>query len=325
MENSVASWFEKYLQRSDLRPASVRFKKKAHDYFIEWFGNIPITEVKRTMAEDYRKMLAKGRKKKTANGYFSNYRPFWKWLFENGRIESNPFHGIRLFRITESRRTTFTAFELSQMVQLCHKLALRLWRVRICLGLLGMRRSEVLNLTVREINQSGQNPHILLQPKKKTEYTWEWGIKDHAIRMVALPEIMRFSGTIVELHKDLVRLQEDLGDQPYVCLERRYYIKIMGWQRNNLLHKHEGFELDPTGNFQRFFRKLQQNAGISDTKRFHELRAAFATKMIAKQGLECAADALGHSSVEITRKYDRRSEAALVADIGRMAVSFYET
>ncbi len=321
MENrSVASWFEKYLARSDLRPASVRFKRKAHDYFVEWFGNIPITKVRRSMAEDYRTMLSKeGRKKKTANGYFSNYRPFWKWLYENGHIETNPFNGIRLFRITESRRKTFTAYELSSMVQV----ASRLWRVRICLGLLGMRRGEVLNLTVREINKSGQNPHILIQPKKKTETTWEWGIKDHAIRMIALPEQMRFADYVVKLHRDLVRLQEDLKDNPYVCLENKYYRKLIDWQRNNEL-RYEHIQ-DPTGNYQRSFRNLQKKAGIMTTRRFHELRAAFATKMIINQGIECATNALGHSSVEITRKYDRRSETALVAEIGRLAVSFYQT
>jgi len=187
-----------------------------------------------------------------------------------------------------------------------------------------MRRGEVLNLTVREINQSGRDSHILLQPKKETDTTWKWEIKDHCIRMIALPEIMRFNGCLVELHKDLVRLQEDLKpDQPYVCLEERYFRKLINWQREGVLT--DTHIVDPTGNFQRFFRNLQHKAGIRQTRRFHELRAAFATKMIAKQGLECAADALGHSSVEITRRYDRRSESELVADISRMAVSFYET
>ena len=319
MSGTVASMFEVYLARSDLRPASIRFKRKANDYFIEWFGDIPVNQVKRSMAEDYKTMLAKGRKKRTANGYLANYRPFFRWLFMGGYIPNDPFGGIRLYRITESRRRTFTALELSRLVQT----ASRLWRVRICLGLLGMRRGEVLNLTVREINQSGRDSHILIQPKKRTENTWPWGIKDHAVRMIALPETMRFAGYEVYLHRDLVRLQEDLEQQPYVCLEKRYYDKLMRWQDEGTLT--DVNIADPTGNFQRFFRRLQYNAGIRELRRYHELRAAFATKMIAKQGLERAADALGHSSVEITRRYDRRTESQLVADIGRMAVSFYET
>jgi integrase len=319
MDSTVASLFEVYLARSDLRPASVRFKRKAHNYFLRWFGDMPVTEIRRSVIEDYKNLLSKGRKKRSANGYFANYRPFFNWLFANGKILSNPFEGIRLYRITESRRQTFSAYELSRLIQT----ASRLWRVRICMGLLGMRRGEVLNLTVREINQSGRDSHILLQPKKKTATTWPWGIKDHAVRMIALPEYMRFAGYDVYLHRDLVRLQEDLEVQPYVCLEKKYYDKLIGWQDEGILTDKE--ISDPTGNFQRFFRQLQQRAGIRELKRFHELRAAFATKMIAKQGLERAADALGHSSVEITRRYDRRTETELVADIGRMAEFFYQT
>jgi integrase len=142
--------------------------------------------------------------------------------------------------------------------------------------------------------------------------------------MIALPERMCFEGTTVALHTDIVRLQEDIPDtQPYLLLEPDYYRKIIGWQKEGTLRDEQTY--DPTGNFQRAFRKVQRDAGVSPPKRFHELRAAFATKMIENGGLEQAAKALGHSSVEITRKYDRRSQEALVAEIGRLAISFYES
>jgi len=327
--NSLASCFELYLRRSDLRPASVRFKQRAMKRFLDWFGkdgDMPVGRVTLAMAEDYKVMLAKdGRKKTTANGYLANFKPFWKWLWQHRLIEDDPFNGIRLFRTTELERQTFTARELSWIV----RLASRLWRVRICLGLLGMRRGEVMHLTVREINLSGPQAHILLQPKVKTETTWPWGLKSHACRMVALPEVMRFEDMIVHLHMDIVRLQEDLRDgQPYILLEERYWKKLIEWQKYGKL-KGKPFSdehtEDPTGNFQRFFRQLQEQAGVTPTKRFHELRAAFCTKMIPKCGLEQAARAAGHSSVEITRKYDRRTQESLVRQIGRLAVNFYET
>lgn len=320
MDQTVASMFEAYLKTADLRPASVRFKRLAHKYFQELFKDMPVTEVTRLMAEDYRFFLAKGRSKRSANGYLANYKPFWKWLFRHGAIPQNPFEDIRPFRITESKHLTFTAAELSRLV----KAASRLWRVRICLGLLGMRRGEMLNLTVRELNQSGPYSHILLSPKSKSPTTWEWGIKDHAQRMVALPERMCFSDVVVELHRDLVRLQEDVDpQQPYLMLEPKYYRKLMDRQRQNRLK--DQHTADPTGNFQRSFRLLQRDALVRPFRRFHELRAAFATAMIKAQGIDRAADALGHSSIETTRKYDRRDKEQMVAEIGRLAVSFYET
>jgi len=210
--------------------------------------------------------------------------------------------------------------ELGRML----KIASRLWRVRICLGLLGCRRGEVLNLAVCDLNWSASDSYILLSPKKATEYTWPWELKDHQIRMVALPEHMNFCGISVELHRDLLRLIDDLREgQPYICIEEKYYKKLIVWQQDEILT--DIHSSDPTGNFQRSFRRLQERAGISPTKRFHELRASFTTRMIPKIGIERTADALGHSSVEITRQYDRRTQKSLVAEIGRVAENCYQT
>lgn len=75
----VSSHFELYLQRSDLRPASVRFKRQALRYLIGWFGDIEPQHFTIAIAEDYRIMLLKGRKKVSVNGYLSNIKPFFSW------------------------------------------------------------------------------------------------------------------------------------------------------------------------------------------------------------------------------------------------------
>ncbi|MHC4356510.1 MAG: tyrosine-type recombinase/integrase [Planctomycetota bacterium] len=320
MDQSVASAYELYLARSDLRPASVRIKQRALGYFVEWFGDLPVGRVNAAVAEDYRTMLAKGRSKVSANGYLANFKPFWVWLWRHNRIETNPFDAVRLYRITEARRETFTSSELTRLL----KSANRLWRVRICLGLMGCRRGETLNLTVRDVHLDGDEPHIVLSPKPRTSHTWPWEIKDHAVRYVGLPEIMRFDGAVVELHRDIVALLEELpAKQPYVCLESRYYLRLIALQEANALPDER--IADPTGNFQRMFRRLQRQAMVEPTKRYHELRAAFATAMIEQHGLSRAADALGHSSTQITRKYDRKSPMSLVADVNRIAKNCYQS
>ena len=191
----------------------------------------------------------------------------------------------------------------------------------MCFGLLGMRRGEVLNVTDCDIKLSNP-PHILLQPKKATKDTWPFDLKDHATRYVALPEKMYFDDVVVSLHKDVQELMRQ--PWPYITVEERYYKKLIQWQRDN----RPGFEedcLDPTGNFQRMFRALQKQAGVTPTKRFHELRAAFATKMIDGYGLDQAAKALGHSNVQTTRMYNRKSEMSLVQDMGKIAEKCYQT
>ena len=316
---SLAGMFELYLERSDLRPASVRFKRRAFRYFMQWFGDMPPETVTIAIAEDYRTRLAKGRSKRAANGYLANLKPFFKWLARHGQITQNPFSLIAPYRIAESKRATFKAAELSRLLQA----ASRLWRVRICLGLLGLRRGEVLNIVVADIDLSPAFPHITISQKKATATTWPWHTKNRAIRMVALPRTMRVPGYVAELEGDVIRLIEDLGEQPYLCIEPKYYRKLMNWQAEGKLTDED--IADPTGNFQRQFRNLQTRAAVRPTKRFHELRAAFATKMIAAHGIEQAADALGHSSIETTRVYDRRTQESLVAEIGLLASKCYET
>lgn len=314
----ISELFELYLSRQDLRPSSVRFKRRALKYFLEYFGDMLAGGVTGAIAEDYRTMLAVGRSKAAANGYLSNFKPFWEWLYRHNYISENPFYGLRLFRITRIKRITFTAHELSRML----KIANQIWRVRMCFGLLGMRRGEVLNVCDCDIKLSSDHPHIVLCPKKATKDTWPFDLKDFAIRYVALPEKMYFDDIVVRLHDDIIELMRQ--PWPYLCVEEKYYKKLIQWQRDNK----PGFEedcLDPTGNFQRMFRALQKRAGVSPTKRFHELRAAFATKMIDGYGLDRAAAALGHSNVQTTRMYNRKTEMSLVADMGKIAEKCYQT
>lgn len=317
MKIEISKLFELYLSRQDLRPSSIRFKRRALKYFIDEYGDIPPAEVTGTIAEDFRTILAVGRSKRSANGYLANFKPFWEWLYRHKRIPENPFYGLRLFRITKIERVTFTANELSKMLRIANQI----WRVRVCFGLLGMRRSEVLNLCGCDIKLSNP-PHIVLCPKKASSDTWPFDLKDHAIRFVALPEKMYFDDIVVSLHKDVIELMRQ--PWPYVCLEEKYHTKLMEWQRDNK----PGFEedcLDPTGNYQRVFRALQKRAGVSPLKRFHELRAAFATKMIEGYGLDAAAKALGHSSVDTTTRYNRKPKMSLVSDMTKLAENCYQT
>jgi len=311
MQQSIASLFELYLARSDLRPASVRFKRQALRYFVEWFEDLPAGRVTPAIAEDYRTLLATaGRSKRTANGYLANFKPFWSWLRRHGRIEANPFEGLDPFKLTEQPKETFAAPELSRLLTASDDL----WRIRICLGLLGCRRGEMLAIVVSDVHLDDPNPHILLTPKKPGAATYGWELKNHAVRYVALPQVMQFDGLCIELHGLIrQRIAELPADQPYVCLEAKYAGRCRG----------QPDVADPTGNFQRMFRAVQRRAQIEPQRRYHELRAAFATAMIDHQGLSRAADALGHASTQTTRKYDRKSKMSLVAEIGLMARKCY--
>jgi len=323
MQQSVTSLFELYLARSDLRPASVRFKRQALRYFVEWFGDDPVGAITPAIAEDYRALLVaakaapgkqggRGLSKSAANGYLANFKPFWLWCQKHGRVQVNPFQEVPLFKLTKQPRETFTAQELGRIIRVADDL----WKMRVCLGLLGDRRGEMLATVVSDVHLDDPKPHILLSEKKATATTYAWGIKDHAIRYVALPAVMEFDGVAVELHRLIrERIASLPPNQPYVFLEDEYARKCAG--KEDIA--------DPTGNFQRTFRAVQKRAQVGKPKRFHELRAAFATAVIQHSGISVAADALGHSSIQTTRGYNRATPMSLVADLSLMAQKCYKS
>ena len=311
MQQSIASCFPLYLARADLRPSSVRFKEQALKYFLKWFGDLPLDQVTSAIAEDYRTLLAtEGRSKSCANGYLANFKPYFVWLQRHGRIAVNPFAGVRLYKLAERQKETFTRTELVRLLIVSDDL----WRIRICLGLLGCRRGEMLALVVSDVHLDPPKPHVLLSEKKASPHSYAWVVKNHAIRYVALPEVMRFDGLTVELHRLIRERVASLpSDQPYVCLDDKYARKCFG----------RSVVYDPTANFQRMFRCLQRRAQIPNLRRYHELRAAFATAMIDAHGIARAAKALGHARIETTRAYDRKSELSLITDINKMAETCY--
>jgi hypothetical protein len=199
------------------------------NYFLEWFGDMPVGRVTPAIAEDYRSLLAKGRSRRSANTYLGNFKPFFTWLFRHGRINGNPFDGIGLYRVTILPKETFSPDELSRLMQVSN----RLERTQNCLGLLGMRRGEMLNLRRENIKLTAPKAHILLCPNKPDDKGWEWKIKDHAVRYVALPESMAFPDCVVNLHADLKVLIRQ--SWPYVCLDAESYKAIVRIWRDKML------------------------------------------------------------------------------------------
>jgi len=45
MNQPVSAMFALYLERSDFRPATIAFKTRATQYFVEWFGDPPVGQV----------------------------------------------------------------------------------------------------------------------------------------------------------------------------------------------------------------------------------------------------------------------------------------
>lgn len=319
MQQDISSLYELYLSRSDLRPLSMEFKRRALELFVAEFGNIPIGQVTAAIAEDFRTVLAKGRSRVTVNGYLSNFKPFFRWCQRRGRIAEDPFLNVKPYKVSERTLNKFDGHELARLVKICDT-PLRL--ARLGLGLVGCRRGEMFNVRKEDIHLEDAQPHILLSAKVDGEDGWEWVTKTHRLRFIALPEGIDCGGEMLRFH-DAIRECLKVA-QPYPFIEAKYYRRMMRLKAEQKLDPHD--IADPTGNFQRSFIGLQKLAGIRPPKRYHDLRRTFGTAAVAQHGLAKATLALGNATAEVTRRhYDVQSPIALVAEISRMVQKCFKT
>jgi integrase len=310
MQQPISSAFELYLERSDLRPNSIRAKHQALTYFVEFFGDMSVGRVTPALAEDYRAMLAKRMLETSANTYLDNFQPFWRWLFRHGRIQVNPFEGLARFKTDRKPPEYFEAIDLERMAKGFDVL----WRVRLALGMLGCRRGEMLNLHLKEIHMDSRDPHIQIEGKKAGPTSWAWKTKTRLVRYVALPETIPVGEAVLYVHRDIVELSEELpASQPYLCLEPHYFRLMLKRVKNETasLNNYN----DVTGNFNRLFIQRQVWSGVDHPKRYHELRAAFLTWACGEYGIKRAADAAGIASLHTAARYDRTPIMSIVSEI----------
>ena len=295
-EQSVKSLFEIYLARSDLAESSVAIKRRALKQFTEAFGNLSVESVNYAIAEDYRTVLAKGRSKQSANIYLQNFKPFFGWMLKRGYIERDPFAGLSLFAIGEQQRPIYSPEEIGRIIAVG---GLR-WKVAVLLALCSMRRAEILNLVVRDIDFD--QGHILVSPKKETAETWRWDIKNHNQALVPMPE---YIGGI-NLYSLLFELIDLLpSNQPYVILKPKHYRKRIQQKDSGKLN----YELRncPWQGFDRDYKVLLRRARVPH-KKFQDLRATFATGMAQHLSLVETQKLMRHSSPNTTAKYYIRLE-----------------
>lgn len=309
MEQSVSSRLKEYKERSDLRESSIEILDRGVRWFIGLFGDIDPNEIQYAHIDDYKKWLAKGRKKKSSNTYLSIIKPFFKWMDKRRYIERDPFDGVKLYTVVERKFEIYTTDEIERML----KVADHLWTTIICLALSGMREAEILNLTLSDVDF--EKNLILITPKKDTLDTWRWDIKDHNQAYVGIDQ---------SVTKLLVERSERLTRMPYLNLKEKY------WERNLRL-RDEGrlthrLRNCPWGNFTRDFKALLKRAQVKE-KRFHDLRGTFATERY-KDGytLKELQYLLRHSSIQTTANYIQNiEEQKLVAKSGQTFKKYYAT
>ncbi len=154
----------------------------------------------------------------TTNSYLRMVSPVFSFAAELGLIEENPIARLKPLRESRKRIEVYSQEEIESLLSACDRLqglwARRIWQTRILLAVgAGLRRGEVLNLTVRDIDfESGC---IWVSAKRDTAETWSWDLKGYADRKTPLPKALaeRLTAIIAELPPR----------QPYVAISPKRY------------------------------------------------------------------------------------------------------
>jgi integrase len=282
-----------YIKRSHLQESSVEILQRSIRWFEELVGQIPPGRIDYGHIDDFRSWLKKGRAGTTANTYMGMAKGFFIWLYERRYIEKNPFVGIRRYPAAERQ---FEQYEIDEIRRIL-KIADIRWKAIVSLALCSMRRAEILNLHVSDVDFEKNEIHI--RPKAESETTWPWSIKNHNEALVGIDE---------QVAQMLIQLADMLegSSQPYIILKPKYWRLNLEKQKAGTL-RHADRNM-PWGNFTRDFKSLLRRARVKE-KRFHDLRGTFCTERY-RAGFELIdlQYLMRHASIQTTARYIQIAE-----------------
>lgn len=292
--STITQLFEIFLdlRRPELAAGTIEIYRHAMGRFQAVLGDPPAAQVKPLDAMRFAAELAKsGLRPATANMYLRAVKTFFRWLTASEQIAKDPFRAVKQQRDTAKGKKVFSPDEIDRLLAAC--LTVR-WRMYVLLAAsTGMRRGEILNLTVSEVDYAAGV--ITLAPKADTAQTWAWQIKDRESRMLPI------TGPAEQM---LLRVHAELPEaQPYIAIRPQRYRRLIA-KRDRLAAEGKPlpstFSRCPVLNFNRDWKGICDRAGVA-YRPFHALRGS-ALSIMAQNGLQPheIMQAAGHSKVETT-------------------------
>lgn len=267
----------------------------AMNHFIEVVGNIDYQRITLTHGELFRqKCLDKGNSPATVTKKLSHLKRIFQLAVNRKQLDENPLQHIAMPKTTKKKVEKYTADECDRIIKAARDSQTDLkWDMLIITALCtGMRRSELLNCTWSDIDFEGMTMEV--SPKKNTDYTWEWLIKDTDRRTLPLT-------------KDVVQMLVDhQGRQPegypYVFVPPSRYDHILQLRKQGKWSLRDA-RLKVINNFSRQFEKILKMANVRKRK-FYCFRNTALTNWFANGMSEYDVMTLaGHSSFSTTHGF----------------------
>ena len=286
--------------RGQVRESTLVERTIAMRHFIKAIGDIDYLKVEHQHGECFVQVcLDRGNSLSTVNKKISGVKRLFQLAVERGRLEKNPFQHVRKRKVPKRKVRVYTDDECDRLVRSAkgffyHSkwIPCAPWDLLIVVALCtGMRRGELLNTTWWNIDFDKQT--IDVSPKKDTDQTWEWHIKDADRRTLPLTEEV-----VLLLTKHQERQPEGC---PYVFVPPKRYDRIQQNRQQGKWTVRHG--KCPVNNFRCQFNAILAHAKV-DQGEFHDLRRTCLTSWLANGLSEYDVMYLaGHAEFETTHQF----------------------
>ncbi len=142
----LSEMIEKYLEYSKTNKASFTHDKTYSGYWLKYFGNKLISEIKSIEVEGYKTFrLDKKIKPSTVNRELNSLSKMFSIAKQNKYIEENPCSGVKKLKVDNQKIRFLTKDEEKRLFKTIGEHWIK--PIVITALLTGMRKSEILNLT----------------------------------------------------------------------------------------------------------------------------------------------------------------------------------
>ncbi len=267
----------------------------AMNHFIEVVGNIDFQRITLTHCELFRqKCLDGGNYPATVKKKLAHLKRIFKLAVDRKQLDENPLQHIAMPKSAKRKVEKYTADECKRIIKAARDTQYDLkWDMLIITALCtGMRRGELLNCTWSDIDFDGMTMEV--SPKKITDYTWEWLIKDTDRRTLPLTK------NVVQMLADHQTQQPEGCPYVFVPPSRYDYIQHLRKQGKWSLRDSR---LKAINNFSRKFNKILKRAAVRKRK-FHCFRNTAITNWFINGMEEFDVMTLaGHANFSTTHNY----------------------
>lgn len=233
-------------------------------------------------------LVGSGISNRSVNRKISSLKAYYKFLLGIGRLSVNPLAKHRALKVAHKLEIPFSESEMEDVfLETGFENTFEGKRDKLIIELLyatGIRRAELINLKVKDVDYQGNTIKVLGKRNKE--------------RIIPMLEVVKRS--LLEYNEERARLKE-VRDPSYVFLSHK----------GNKLYETLVYRI-----INKYFREVSSKAKKSP----HILRHTFATHLLNEGAdLNAVKELLGHSSLASTQVYTHNS----IAELKKVHFSFH--